>query len=532
MKTTSKLIIFIFTLCVLSASVYAADDSTLFKAIQKRDKAAVEALLAKGADVNAADKDGRTPLHEAASYSNKGGAELLLAKSADVNAADKYGATPLHSAATKSFVELLLSKGADVNARTKLTGATPLYSAVDSLRDDDVIEALLAKGADINAKDKDGNTPLHRAADMISERLVELLVMKGADALARNNNGLTPLQVLDRSDTTDRLCLTRTFGLEKGCATVKPLVEAMLQEAQAKKSNKQAGANPREALVQMTAQLKDNPEDTSARRFIIKLASELKPSPMIPEVARKHFIEGAAIVKAAKSPAQQALAAQSFTDALKIAPWWGDAYYNLGIAQELAEKYDEAEQAFNFFLLSNPSETEKREVLDRIYGLSAKRKLAKVEDAAKVKKTVLDRLGQLFAGKDYALVHYGLKGLSQNAAFARGVSVDEFNQTSGWEVTAMGYRFTVDDEKVKLSFGADIKVEGRPNGPNISDVIWINKGLGEGEFPNKLDREIWCEVIEAKADLMCSSNRPITRMDALVGPGNGRYQYIRFRLAN
>ena len=70
---------------------------------------------------------------------------------------------------------------------------------------------------------------------------------------------------------------------------------------------------------------------------------------------------------------------QSFTEALKVAPWWGDAYYNLGVAQELAEKYDEAEQAFNFYLLSNPSETEKREVQDRIYGLSAKRKLMGVK---------------------------------------------------------------------------------------------------------------------------------------------------------
>jgi len=52
------------------------------------------------------------------------------------------------------------------------------------------------------------------------------------------------------------------------------------------------------------------------------------------------------------------------------------AYYNLDIAQELAGKYHEAEQAFNFYLLSKPDETEKREVQDRIYGLSAKRKLA------------------------------------------------------------------------------------------------------------------------------------------------------------
>ena len=101
-----------------------------------------------------------------------------------------------------------------------------------------------------------------------------------------------------------------------------------------------------------------------------------KPAPAIPEEARKHFVEGTVIVKAAKNPAQQALAAQSFTEALKVAPWWGDAYYNLGAAQELAEKYDEAEQAFKFSLLGNPSEQQKRETQDRIYALGAKRRLS------------------------------------------------------------------------------------------------------------------------------------------------------------
>lgn len=80
-------------------------------------------------------------------------------------------------------------------------------------------------------------------------------------------------------------------------------------------------------------------------------------------------------MKAAKNPAQQALAAQSFTEALTVAPWWGDAYYNLGVAQELAEQYNKAEQAFTFYLLSNPGDQEKREAQDRIYALSAKRKL-------------------------------------------------------------------------------------------------------------------------------------------------------------
>lgn len=353
MKSTGKLLIFIFTILTLAASAYAADDSPLFEAVINGDKAEVEALLAKGADVNAKDEYGDTPLHKAKTFGHKDLAELLLAKGADVNAKTKYGWTPLHTAASsgyKDFVELFLAKGADVNAKNE-DGYTPLHRAAEQ-GEKDVAELLLAKGADVNAINNYWWTPLHKAADSGRKDIAELLLSKGADINAKNNHGNTPLQTAASSGQTDIVDLLKAYTLTHD------------------------RRNPRELLKHLTDQLKDSPDDKVTRSYLIKLAGDLKPALTIPEEARKHFVEGAAIVKAAKNPAQQALAAQSFTEALKVAPWWGDAYYNLGVAQELAEKYDEAEQAFNFYLLSNPSETEKREVQDRIYALSAKRKLS------------------------------------------------------------------------------------------------------------------------------------------------------------
>lgn len=323
MKTIGKLLIVIFTFLALAPSSYAADDSPLFEAVEKGDLAEVEALLAKGADINAKDSIGRTPLHMAVISGKKDIGELLLAKGADINVKTNFGFTPLHLVGT---------------------------------RQDDA-EWLLANGADIHAKNNEGMTPLHMAAQFTGGAgVAELLLDRGADINAKNQIGKTPLY------------LAVKWGKED---VVKVLENVVLK----------AMGEPRVALVQLTGQLhKDNllnnlADATLTRRLIIKLASELKPAPSIPEEARKHFVEGTAIVKAAKNPAQQALAAQSFTEALKVAPWWGDAYYNLGVAQELAEQYDAAEQAFNFYLLSNPGETEKREVQDRIYALSAKRKL-------------------------------------------------------------------------------------------------------------------------------------------------------------
>ncbi len=141
--------------------------------------------------------------------------------------------------------------------------------------------------------------------------------------------------------------------------------------------------SPREQLQQMTVQLQQTPNDNALRERIIKLAAEIKPVPAVPEEARRSFVEGVNIVKLAKDAGVQKLAIGSFTEALKIAPWWGDAYYNLAVAQELTGQLNDAERTLKWFLLTNPGESEAREAQDRIYGLSAKRKLAIAEAGAK-----------------------------------------------------------------------------------------------------------------------------------------------------
>ena len=141
--------------------------------------------------------------------------------------------------------------------------------------------------------------------------------------------------------------------------------------------------SPIEQLTQMVEQLQKTPNDNALRERIIKLGTEIKPAPAVPEEARRSFVEGVTIVKAAKDVGSQKLAIGSFTEALKIAPWWGDAYYNLAVAQELTGQLNDAERTLKWFLLTNPGESDAREAQDRIYGLSAKRKLAAAEAGAK-----------------------------------------------------------------------------------------------------------------------------------------------------
>lgn len=132
--------------------------------------------------------------------------------------------------------------------------------------------------------------------------------------------------------------------------------------------------SPREQLSQMVQQLQKTPTDNALREKIIKLATGIKPTPAIPEEARRHFVKAVTLQKEAKNVTDYEIVVSEYQSALSSAPWSGDAYYNLSVALEASARFSEAKSALQFYLMSGPKDAVPAQ--DRIYALEAKQEKA------------------------------------------------------------------------------------------------------------------------------------------------------------
>ncbi len=159
---------------------------------------------------------GDTPLHLAAAALQPGTAEILLQSGADPNAENRRGATPLHYAcdprpnprgnwnptAQAAIIEVLIRHGANPD-RSDRGGATPLHRAVRA-RSAAAVRQLLALGARTDCRSRTrGSFPLHLAAQptgaggtagALEEQLeiIDLFRKHRADFAAVDASGRTP----------------------------------------------------------------------------------------------------------------------------------------------------------------------------------------------------------------------------------------------------------------------------------------------------------------------------------------------------
>ncbi|XP_032526441.2 protein phosphatase 1 regulatory subunit 12C isoform X5 [Danaus plexippus] len=227
------------------------------------DKEEVQRLLKMGADINTANVDGLTALHQACIDDNLEMVEFLVEHGADVNRGDNEGWTPLHATASCGFLSIaryLLENGADVAAvnydgelsvdiaesdkmeellqkviddkgidceksrnaevnkllsdaknwaahgyvevRDPKTGGTPLHVAA-AKGYIDVAQTLLDEcNVDPDCVDYEGWSPLHAAALWGQKEAAAILIKYGADPNLKNYSGQTCLDLVDPSIST------------------------------------------------------------------------------------------------------------------------------------------------------------------------------------------------------------------------------------------------------------------------------------------------------------------------------------------
>ena len=170
--------------------------AALPRAAHDGNLAAVQRLLAGGADVNGGDAWGRTALHEAAFRGHDDVIARLLRAGAEVNAQDVAGRMPIDEVLRSgNFDNIQLLQEAGVEFDLGNPANLPLVVEAAAAGNENLLGALLDSGHDINWRDESGRSALTAAVANGLERVVKMLVDAGADVTLGDADGRTPFML-------------------------------------------------------------------------------------------------------------------------------------------------------------------------------------------------------------------------------------------------------------------------------------------------------------------------------------------------
>lgn len=227
------------------------------------EETTVREMIRLGADVNARDRYGRTPLHRVPSCQSwsygvmkallENGADTMIVAGENVvqTRLRRYGGIllPIPSADKEDIkcrceIRLLLKYGS-VNFRDGVC-RSGLHMAAAS-NDINLARTLVRRGMDVNARDRSGITALHLAAEFGSARVARVLIEAGADMALGDSHGDTPLHLATKLNRIGiiRLLLWKgadTSVVDNFCSTALHLA-AQWEDAVVVRLLVRAGAN-------------------------------------------------------------------------------------------------------------------------------------------------------------------------------------------------------------------------------------------------------------------------------------------------
>ncbi|XP_043092704.1 protein phosphatase 1 regulatory subunit 12A isoform X2 [Puntigrus tetrazona] len=198
------------------------DDGAVFlAACSSGDTEEVLRMLDRGADINYANVDGLTALHQACIDDNVDMVTFLVEHGACINQPDNEGWIPLHAAASCGYLDIaeyLISQGANVGV-VNSEGETPLDIAEEEAMEELLQNEINRQGVDIEVARKEeerimlrdarqwlnsgqindvrhtksGGTALHVAAAKGYTEVLKLLIQAGYDVNIKDYDGWTPL---------------------------------------------------------------------------------------------------------------------------------------------------------------------------------------------------------------------------------------------------------------------------------------------------------------------------------------------------
>lgn len=188
-------------------------NAELLAAARARSTTTATALLDRGANPDARDRNGDSALQLAIRLGATDLARLLIDRGASVDLRNLAGVSPLMSAAfhqRPDVVRMLLAARADIAPVDRVKKTAAIYAAAGGCAE--CLAALLDGGVLPDSRDENDSTLLMWASGYGQERVVELLLQRGAKAGLRDNRGKTARTIAEEGRQLGALRLLEKAG--------------------------------------------------------------------------------------------------------------------------------------------------------------------------------------------------------------------------------------------------------------------------------------------------------------------------------